>query len=176
MRFVAIDPGPDVSAFAIVEPVDAKTSRARFIDGGLFDSTHESIESFLKAHAGAQLAVEVIAGYVHEHARGAQLLLTSAIAERIVTIARTLGFTPTTMPAAEWRGIFAGSRVASDPRVRKACELWVANMPKLPARTILATKKVSSVHVHVRDATGFAVAAMWVAERNAALARAKGLR
>jgi len=131
-----------------------------FMNGGKVPSVHAELLKMIDgAPEKATIAVESPSGYIHEHARGAQLLETRGVADRIATIATMRGRGVVDMPAVEWRRHLTGRSNASNPLIKRACTLFVFGLPN---QTGVGRKRLNA---HVWDALGLAVIALRQFER-----------
>ena len=148
MICLAFDPGPKTCGFALAKLKPEMRGRPMFIGGGKVDSDHETISICLRDHREVDIvAVETPAGYVHEHARGAQLLETRGEASMIAAIARVIGLLVVEMTAGEWRRQLTGKSNASDAVIARACAMLASGLPKRSS-------------VHTRDALGLAIVSL----------------
>lgn len=149
-RIVGFNPGPTKSGWCVAELALADRGMVRFIRGGQCRSIHEEFCRIIEAarpgplHPLLLVGVEQPEGFIHQHARGAQLLETARVAGEIAGLARLSGYRVAQLPAGKWRHALAGKNNASDALVARACAMFVRGMPK----------KSNS---HVRDALGLAV-------------------
>ena len=152
---LGIDVGPTRCGWALLAPT-TRQGRARFLDGGMVDSDLKSLLAFLKRYGidGVTLAIEEPSGYIHEHKRGAQLLETRGVSGAIGMAAKMLGVSVVRMTAQQVRGSMCrgGRGMAGDDAVKRACALYVAEMPKRSS-------------THVRDAILIACCVLFNAGR-----------
>jgi hypothetical protein len=160
IRVVAFDPGPVWCGFAIAELSAAYRGMVRYGDGGRCQSTMEAVRHVLEAalpppNSAARLivAVEQPEGFIHQHARGPQILETARVGGEIGRQAELLGLEVARLPASRWRHALVAKNNASDALIKRACQMFVIG---LPVRT----------NNHVRDALGLAIVAL----RNPSLA------
>lgn len=143
---LAFDPGTKKSGWCLLERVGR---RIAFRGCGEVASGRVEVEAFIGAWPTVHLvAVETPDGYVHEHQRGAHLLETRGVAERMVMAARALGKPVVELSAQRWRRMLGlgGFGTPGDTAVKGALRVLVADFPKRS-------------NVHVRDAMGLG----WVA-------------
>jgi Holliday junction resolvasome RuvABC endonuclease subunit len=145
MICLAFDPGPKSCGFAVANLTPEMRGRPTFLRGGKVDSAFDSIRCLLDENSNVDIvAVETPAGFIHEHARGAQLLETRGVAGRIDTIARMRSHNVVEMTAGEWRRQLTGKANASDAVIKRAVTMFAYGLPK---RT----------NAHMRDALGLAI-------------------
>jgi Holliday junction resolvasome RuvABC endonuclease subunit len=145
---IAFDPGPTTCGLAVVQRTRGS---ARFISASNIPSTQAAVREALATSGASIVAVETPSGFIHQHARGAQLLATARIAGMIVGQAAALGLATLEMSAQDWRRPFCGGGhrgVPGDAAVKAAIRVFVTDVPK---RT----------NTHVRDAIALATVASW---------------
>jgi crossover junction endodeoxyribonuclease RuvC len=143
MRILAFDPGPTKTGFGVV---DCEGLRFRYVAAGHVPSDVATLRALLLAHPLAAVAIEVIGGYVYEHKRGAMLLATKPVEERIARLMGDDRPAPLTLTASVVRRAAIGRGSADDAAVAAVVR---ARLVGLPART----------NVHARDALLLAMVA-----------------
>jgi Holliday junction resolvasome RuvABC endonuclease subunit len=148
-RVLAWDPGIAVSYYALLESGRDSGNRVRFLDGGKVSSDLDSLSGRLEGVGNvACVAVETPRGFIYQHARGAALLETRGVAERIAIAAQVMGHTVVQMPATEWRKALCGKGNASDDQIKRMVQMVTVNLPTRSSE-------------HVRDAIGLACMVLW---------------
>jgi Holliday junction resolvasome RuvABC endonuclease subunit len=151
---IAFDPGSKKTGLAVLEgPID-RQARPKFQWGGHVPNDGAMRELRLLATIRAAypiVAVESPSGFIHQHARGAQLLETAKVAGELVGLAKSLGLRVVEMPRQDWARALCGKGIRGSPgdrHVKRAVEMFVSNLPKRSS-------------THVRDAIGLAVVTIW---------------
>lgn len=153
---LAIDPGSSRCAYAVLQ---GEVARVRYVASGFFDAELDGFLAVLGGSAFNVVAVERPAGYVHEAARGANLMATAGVAYAIDWVARSRAIPTVTLTAAEVRkGVLGRSTQAfgraqekggMDRIIKAAIATFVDGLPR-------------QTNNHVRDALLVGVAANWI--------------
>ncbi len=155
---IGFDPGP---TWCGVASASLWGARLHFEWGERIRSHEPDVAAAIaRVSTSALVAVETPEGFVHQHARGAQLLRTAAIAGSIATLARATGRAVLPLSAQAVRRALCGRGVRGTPgdaHVKRALSVLVVGMP---ARS----------STHVRDALAAAVVALLNANKIAGVA------
>lgn len=156
---IGVDPGPKKCGWAVIWYERSAASTARYVTGGMVESHVNAFATTLfGANANAVVAVETPSGYVHEHARGAQLLATARVAGELVGVAKANGRHVIELSPETWRRALTGKTTASDATIKRAVGFHVTEMPKRS-------------NSHTRDAIGVAIVGASKFAREQAFAR-----
>lgn len=148
LRIVGYDPGPTRVAFAELEV--SWPQRPNWVRHGILGTKETPCTSeMLRRHVhelapGTIIAIEKPSGYIHEHARGAQLLETANVAGQIKAFALDTFHAVFEFSAEQWRRHVCSNGHASNEQIASTLRVLIAGVP------------VSNNH-H-RDAAGIALA------------------
>lgn len=155
---MAFDPGPEKVGVARVS-YETTHDQFRLVEGG-----HLTVDEALSKAEGLYwedrekdppnpthiAAVEVIEGYAYSKPKVADLIKTARVEGRLMqAIERSRG--ALVMSSGDWRFRLCRERNATDKVVRAIIESLVVNFDSVPSRG----------RVHVYDAIGLAVVALW---------------